>query len=164
MCLKKILHEWKNSVDPDQMPHYVASDMGLHCLCRPMTPMGWLSLKPSTQRMLEFGWDASRPLSFVTAQIIKFVDRKTKEKKRKVSGLMRQFFFISANRLIIIITLSIETDRPEQKMTKIRPRGYKTFFMLNSAEHEISPANKSPITNNWKFSFAKYRWAWKFLC
>ena len=30
---------WKillaNSVDPDQMPHYVASDLGLHCL--PMT-------------------------------------------------------------------------------------------------------------------------------
>ena len=27
---------WKilsaNSVDPDQMPHYVASDLGLHCL------------------------------------------------------------------------------------------------------------------------------------
>ena len=30
---------WKillaNNVDPDQMPHYVASDLGLHCL--PMT-------------------------------------------------------------------------------------------------------------------------------
>ena len=24
-----------NTVDPDQMPHYVASDLGLHCL--PMT-------------------------------------------------------------------------------------------------------------------------------
>ena len=24
-----------NNVDPDQMPHYVASDLGLHCL--PMT-------------------------------------------------------------------------------------------------------------------------------
>ena len=23
-----------------------------------------------------------------------------------------------------------------------RPRGYKTFFMLNSAEHEIYPAHK----------------------
>ena len=30
----------------------------------------------------------------------------------------------------------------------IRPRGYKTFFMLNSAEHEICPNNKSQITNN----------------
>ena len=26
------------------------------------------------------------------------------------------------------------------------PRGYKTFFVLNSAEHEISPAKKSQIT------------------
>ena len=25
--------------------------------------------------------------------------------------------------------------------SKIRPRGYKTFFMLNSAEHEIFPAH-----------------------
>ena len=31
--------------------------------------------------------------------------------------------------------------------TLIRPRGYKTFFMLNSAEHEICLANKSQITN-----------------
>ena len=30
----------------------------------------------------------------------------------------------------------------------IRPRGYKTFFMLNSAEREISPAYKSQITDN----------------
>ena len=27
-------------------------------------------------------------------------------------------------------------------------RGYKTFSMVNSAEHEICPANKSQITNN----------------
>ena len=27
-------------------------------------------------------------------------------------------------------------------------RRYKTFFMLNSAEHEICSANKSQITNN----------------
>ena len=26
-----------NSVDPDQMPHDVVSDLGLHCL--PMTPL-----------------------------------------------------------------------------------------------------------------------------
>ena len=44
------------------------------------------------------------------------------------------------------------------------PRGYKTFFMLNSAEHEIFPANKSQITNNCKFFLAKHSWAWKFLC
>ena len=28
------------------------------------------------------------------------------------------------------------------------PRGYKNTFVLNSAEHEIRPANKSQITNN----------------
>ena len=27
-----------NSVDPDQMPHFVASDLGLHCLPRPICP------------------------------------------------------------------------------------------------------------------------------
>ena len=34
----------------------------------------------------------------------------------------------------------------------IRPRGYKTFFMLNSAEHEIISANKYENANNsWHF-------------
>ena len=36
--------QWKfllaNNVDPDQMPHHVASDLGLHCL--PMTLL-WVS-------------------------------------------------------------------------------------------------------------------------
>ena len=32
------------------------------------------------------------------------------------------------------------------------PRGYKTFFMLNSAEHEIFSANKYENANNsWHF-------------
>ena len=37
MCLK---YCWKvaNSVDPDQTPHIVASDLGLHCLLRPICP------------------------------------------------------------------------------------------------------------------------------
>ena len=30
----------------------------------------------------------------------------------------------------------------------IRPRGYKTFFMLNSAEHEIYPAHMCYNANN----------------
>ena len=33
--------------------------------------------------------------------------------------------------------------------TQVSPQGYKTFFMLNSGEHEIFPANKSQITINW---------------
>ena len=42
--------------------------------------------------------------------------------------------------------------------TDIRSRrGYKTFFMLNSAEHEICPADKSQITNNCNFFLAKHR-------
>ena len=33
-----------------------------------------------------------------------------------------------------------------------RPRVYKTFFMLNSAEHEIFPANKYENANSsWHF-------------
>ena len=45
-----------------------------------------------------------------------------------------------------------------------RVRVYKTFFMLNSAEHEIFPANKIQITNICIFFFlAKHSWAWKFL-
>ena len=44
------------------------------------------------------------------------------------------------------------------------PQGYKSFFMLNSSEHEICPANKSQITNNCKFFLVKHSWAWKFLC
>ena len=35
---------------------------------------------------------------------------------------------------------------------KFRPWGYKTFFMLNSAEHEIFSANKYENANNsWHF-------------
>ena len=38
----------------------------------------------------------------------------------------------------------------------IGARGYKTFFMLNSTEHETFHANKSQITNNAKFFLAKH--------
>ena len=38
----------------------------------------------------------------------------------------------------------------------IRPRGYKTFFMLKSAEYENFNANKSQITNNAKLFLAKH--------
>ena len=35
-----------------------------------------------------------------------------------------------------------------------RPRGYKTFLMLNSAEHEMFSANKYENANNsWHFIF-----------
>ena len=47
---------------------------------------------------------------------------------------------------------------------RIWPQGCKTFFMLNSAAHEICPGNISQITNNCELFFAKHSWAWKFLC
>ena len=37
----------------------------------------------------------------------------------------------------------------------LRPQGCKTFFMLNSAEHEICLANKSQIANSCKFVLAQ---------
>ena len=45
-------------------------------------------------------------------------------------------------------------ERPAK--TQIRPRGYKHYFMPNSAEHEICHENKSQITNNCKFFLAKH--------
>ena len=38
-----------NSVDPDQRPHYVASDLGLHCL--PMS-LSWVSRKERVKELL----------------------------------------------------------------------------------------------------------------
>ena len=43
------------------------------------------------------------------------------------------------------------TNGVEQYLS--RPRGYKTFFKLNSAEHEIYPAYKCLNANNcWHFN------------
>ena len=36
--VQNIVQCMANSVDPDQMPHYAASDLGLHCLQRPICP------------------------------------------------------------------------------------------------------------------------------
>ena len=38
------------------------------------------------------------------------------------------------------------THQTNTQMSLIWPQSYKTFFMLNSAEHEICPANKFQIT------------------
>ena len=63
---------------------------------------------------------------------------------------------------IILVTISIATEIPDKQSGprseelvllisvcvpfcrnfEIRPRGYKTFFMLNSTEHELFPAHK----------------------
>ena len=50
---------------------------------------------------------------------------------------------------------------------QIRPHGCSgpnLFFMRNSGEHDICPANKSQITDNCKFFLAKHSWACYFLC
>ena len=43
--------------------------------------------------------------------------------------------------------VSATIDKISKEVTEGEPRGYKTFFMPNSAEHEIFPANKIQITN-----------------
>ena len=48
----------------------------------------------------------------------------------------------------IAFALIEDSDQPAHLRSLTRPRGYKTFFMLNSAEHEICLANKSQITDN----------------
>ena len=45
-----------NSVDPDQMPHSVASDLGLHCLLRPVYP----NTKARYGNILEWGFELLR--------------------------------------------------------------------------------------------------------
>ena len=38
--------------------------------------------------------------------------------------------------------MKAKTVTPDQTVTVVRPRGYKTISMLNSAEHEINFAHK----------------------
>ena len=42
--------------------------------------------------------------------------------------------------------------------------GVTFFFVLNSAEQEFFPANKSKIMNSYKYFLPKHSSAWKFLC
>ena len=67
--------------------------------------------------------------------------------------------------VVIVIALSVLSCRQEKNccmcakkcsICSIRPRGYKTFFMLNSAEHENFHGKNSQITNNAKFFLAKH--------
>ena len=47
---------------------------------------------------------------------------------------------------------SLTSRLQSERQNLIRARGYKTFFMLNSAEHEIFSANKYENANkNWHF-------------
>ena len=62
-------------------------------------------------------------------------------------------FYCSPNPIFAMkfSTNTTESDTPGHYPA---PR-LQTLFMLNSAEHEIFPANKSQITNNCKFFSAK---------
>ena len=56
-------------------------------------------------------------------------------------------FLSNDDRRSCMVTRScVSVEKPEQNPwfseVKIRPRGYKTFFKLSSAEHEISTAHK----------------------
>ena len=42
---------------------------------------------------------------------------------------------------LIIVENSMDPDQASQNIGPGRPQGYKTFFMLNLAEHEIYPAH-----------------------
>ena len=47
---------------------------------------------------------------------------------------------------------SVDSDQ-NAPFGAVWPRGYKTIFMLNSAEHEIFPAHKCKNANNcWHFN------------
>ena len=73
---------------------------------------------------------------------------------QRQAGISVQMFMCSEHKTFSLILL----------VSTSWPRGYKTFFVLDSAEHEICPANKSQTAYNCKFFLDKYSWAWKFLC
>ena len=66
--------------------------------------------------------------------------------------------FLSENFQFLEVTFSVYFNRRVFVMTgnpnedvahKIRPWGYTTFFMLNSAEHGLCSADKSRITEHY---------------
>ena len=70
-------------------------------------------------------------------------------------------FFVSKGNLLdfyfrVSIKNSADPNLTTQRCKVTWPRGYKTFFMLNSTEHEIFHTNKSQITNNAKVFLAKH--------
>ena len=73
------------------------------------------------------------------------------------AGLSVQILRVNYKIHVRLTTVKPTIDRCESAQHRlIRPWGYKTFFMLNSAKHEICAANKSQITNNCKFFLAKH--------
>ena len=58
------------------------------------------------------------------------------------------YYYMLRQRSVVITIWAVSSE----KVPEIWPRGYKTFFMLNSAEHEIFSAYKYENANNsWHF-------------
>ena len=69
--LRKMIELFANSGDTDQMPHFVASDQGLHYL--PITLSGISSLQrvkltSFVKKIMKIGWDLRKLLSFEDAE------------------------------------------------------------------------------------------------
>ena len=72
------------------------------------------------------------------------------QKLRQNNLTCRQLKILSS-----LLSVKDHIDRDIRKRV-LGTRGYKHFFMLNSAEHELCHANKSQITNSCKFYLSKH--------
>ena len=76
----------------------------------------------------------------------------------RVARLQHRFFWLGFISVYLVWSkiqlFTAQTDWSSQPRCQvIWARGYKTFFMLNSAEHEIFPAHKCLNANNcWNFN------------
>ena len=62
----------------------------------------------------------------------------------KIHTLLKYSFLVSCHALVFHDKYPIHKvkDKQSSRTNAIRPRDYKTFFMLSSVEHEIVPAHK----------------------
>ena len=57
--------------------------------------------------------------------------------------MFKIYYFMNKNNVSKYCVYKYLIIPPVSPESAFRPRGYKTFFMLNSIEHEIFPAHKS---------------------
>ena len=55
--------------------------------------------------------------------------------------------------LIQMLPISTSTNTSMNEKNTFRPRGYRTFFMLNSTEHRISNAHKTKVLKSKDFMY-----------
>ena len=58
------------------------------------------------------------------------------------SGELKHFHFAEGHDTVPNVGILSRTSQFRVRCSTTRPRGYKTFFKLSSAEHEISTADK----------------------